>query len=260
MTTEYLEQQKSIQAAKNSGRQRKTSDLQPTIHQEDISDNDWDELKKLLDMEQSAIDVIFRAYRPNSPLKQGRNRTTNKEIQVISYESAVHFALDIGIIPNLLTTSHFHSIARNSLFYDDEDPSEYGQLSIEQFKNVIVNLALCVPLFKKSLEKERTRDTDIPATVLLSHLFLFMRTHAQLWHTNISKRSSHRGAIALPVLKFKLDTIRARSSVQAATGENEKKRMIMSMCAPSKEHVFGINTGGPSKTFLKPNVPNSNRF
>lgn len=259
MTTEYLEQQKNKQT-RNNGRQRKTSELQPTIHQDDISDNDWDELKKLLDMEQSAIDVIFRAYRPNSPLKQGRNRTTNKDIQVMSYESAVHFALDIGIIPSLLTTTQFHSIARNSLFYDQEDPSEYGQLSIEQFKNVIVNLALCVPLFKKSLEKERTKDTDIPATVLLSYLFLFMRTNAQLWHTNISKRSSHRGAIALPVLKFKLDTIRARSSVQAAAGETEKKRMIMSMCAPSKEHVFGINTGDTSKTFLRPTVPKSNRF
>ena len=113
------------------------------------------------------------------------------------------------------------------VYFSDEEVGGSSEVTIDHFKRLIVNLALCVPTFSTGIDSGR-----MTATVLVSNFLLWMRRRASSWHRQVSKRASTRGAIMVPVLAFNLDLVRTGVTTLDlhVDDEHERFKLLASLC------------------------------
>ena len=119
-----------------------------------------------------------------------------------------------------------HSI----VYHSDEEIGGGGEVTIDHFKRLLINLALYVPTFSTGIDPSR-----MTATILVSNFLLWMRRRASSWHRQVSKRASSRGAISVPVLAFNLDQVRGTVATLDLHADDEQERMklISALCGGS---------------------------
>ena len=202
--------------------------LTPALDLSKMSTDDLSSLKRLLEAQTSALMAIFSAYKPDNPVQHQRRGNRVEDGEVTSVDAVIRFALDFGIIPNVISRSQFLDVLKHSIVYhSDEEIGGGGEVTIDHFKRLLINLALYVPTFSTGIDPSR-----MTATILVSNFLLWMRRRASSWHRQVSKRASSRGAISVPVLAFNLDQVRGTVATLDLHADDEQERMklISALC------------------------------
>ena len=79
--------------------------LTPALDLSKMSTDDLSSLKRLLEAQTSALMAIFSAYKPDNPVQHQRRGNRVEDGEVTSVDAVIRFALDFGIIPNVISCS-----------------------------------------------------------------------------------------------------------------------------------------------------------
>lgn len=203
----------------------------PIVDLNETTTADLHSVRRLLERQTSALLTIFNAYKATFSNSSSTGAASEGAGEVISVEGAVSFALDIGLIPTVISRARFLTILKMSRVLDlDEEPGGAEEVTLDQFKRLIINLALCVPTFASGIDKSR-----MTATILVSNFLLWMRRRASAWHQKVEHRVSSRGAVSIPVLSFNMAHIRDSSSSVREDDEAERKQLLAVLCGAQHE-------------------------
>jgi hypothetical protein len=207
--------------------------LAPIVDLNEASTADLHSLRRLLERQTGALLTIFNAYKAtfsnSAPHPQAEGLGGVGE--VISVDGSVSFALDIGLIPTVISRAQFLDVLKRSRVLDlDEEPGGAEEVTQDQFKRLLINLALSVPTFASGIDKAR-----MTATILVSNFLLWMRRKASAWHRKVDQRVSSRGAVIIPILSFNMSHIRDSSTSVKEDDEVERKRLLAALCGAQHE-------------------------
>jgi hypothetical protein len=193
--------------------------MEPAVELNQASTTDLIALRRLLERQTTPLTAMFNAYK-------GSAGSAQLEGDVISVDGAQSFALDFGLVPVVLSRSQFLVILQRSMVTDvDEDAGGTEEVTFDQFKRLVINIALCAPTFASGIDPGR-----MTATILVSNFLLWMRRKSSSWHRKLCLRASSRGAVNVPVLSFNMNPIIESSTHSKEEDEGERKRLLASLC------------------------------
>ena len=188
-------------------------DVTITLHRTSLGAEVQGLVNKLLDSEKHTLHVIFQSYVANVLHKRKH----------WSLESALSFALDFEIIPQVAAIEQLHALFR-------QHAREENKMEYQDFCDLLVSLAHVVNIERRDLTwKFDAQGPACEGLLLLCDLFMLMNSRVVHWHTKVSKRlmQNHR---SIPVVSFNLQSIRVAQqglSPQPAAASLAEKLVIL---------------------------------